>query len=130
MHYVLLLGTDDDARRALHVMLDRIGKHVAAVTELDAGRSYLRKDPECDAVLATGALAAQLARGGRAPPVIAVVRPRDVTSSIDELALEKTHQRRDRRCAARSYAPLPCSLTQFGWMAQFAITCASLGSVI
>ena len=86
VHYVLLLGPDDDARRALHVMLDRIGKHVAAVTDLDAARSYLRKDPECDAVIATGELAAQLARGGGTPPVIAVVRPRDVTVSMSLLA--------------------------------------------
>ena len=86
VHYVLLLGPDDDARRALHVMLDRIGKHVAAVTELDAARSYLRKDPECDAVIATGELAAKLARGGGTPPVIAVVRPRDVTVSMALLA--------------------------------------------
>ena len=38
---VLLLGPDDDARRALHLMLDRAGKQVAAMAELDGARRYL-----------------------------------------------------------------------------------------
>jgi two-component system response regulator AtoC len=80
VRHVLLLGPDDDARRALHVMLDRIGKQVSAVAELDAARAYLGNG-ECDAVIATGELAAELVRGG-APPVIAVVRPRDLPASF------------------------------------------------
>ncbi|HEY6178116.1 MAG TPA: hypothetical protein VIX73_26855, partial [Kofleriaceae bacterium] len=81
VRHVLLLGPDDDARRALHVMLDRIGKQVSAVAELDAARAYLGNGHECDAVIATGEIAAELVRGG-APPVIAVVRPRDLTASL------------------------------------------------
>src|ERR1700712_1854696 len=41
VHHVLLLGPDDDARRALHLLLDRVGKQVAAVAELEGARSYL-----------------------------------------------------------------------------------------
>jgi two-component system, NtrC family, response regulator AtoC len=102
LRHVLLLGPDDDARRSLHVMLDRIGKQVSAVTELGSARSYLSNGHNCDAVIAAGELAAQLVADGGAPPVIAVVRPRDlaaslalleagvddvVTEPIDELAL-------------------------------------------
>ncbi|HEU4732901.1 MAG TPA: sigma-54 dependent transcriptional regulator [Kofleriaceae bacterium] len=107
VQHLLLVGPDDDSRRALHLMLDRLGKQVAAVAELDGARGYLSDAHECDAVIATGELAAQLtagaATGGPAlPPVIAVVRPRDVafsmalleagvddvvTEPIDELAL-------------------------------------------
>jgi len=86
VQHVLLLGPDDDARRALHVMLDRAGKQVSAVAELDAARSYLDGGHECDAVLAEGGLAAQLARAGGTPPVIAVVRPRDAALAMSLLA--------------------------------------------
>ncbi|HEX8114611.1 MAG TPA: hypothetical protein VF516_43070, partial [Kofleriaceae bacterium] len=82
VRHVLLLGADDDARRALHLMLDRFGKQVSAVAELDGARSYLGNGHDCDAVIASGELAAQLVRGGGVPPVIAVVRPRDVTASL------------------------------------------------
>src|SRR5215470_9689665 len=81
VRHVLLLGADDDARRALHLMLDRFGKQVSAVAELDIARSYLGNGHDCDAVIAPGELAAQLVQGG-GPPVIAVVRPRDVTASL------------------------------------------------
>jgi two-component system, NtrC family, response regulator AtoC len=77
VHHVLLVGPDDDARRALHVLLDRVGKQVAAVAELAGARGYLDDGPPCDAVIAAGELAAELVRGG-APPVIAVIRPRDL----------------------------------------------------
>jgi len=102
LQHLLLLGPDDDARRALHLMLDRLGKQVAAVAELDGARSYLGTGGECDAVIATGELAAQLVAAGARLPVIAVVRPRDlglsmalleagvgdvVTDPVDELAL-------------------------------------------
>jgi two-component system, NtrC family, response regulator AtoC len=82
MHHVLLLGPDDDVRRGLHVLLDRVGKQVSAVAELDAARSFLADDQACDAVFATGELAAELARAGGTPPVIAVVRPRDLSLSM------------------------------------------------
>src|SRR5262249_61569951 len=84
VRHVLLLGPDDDARRALHVMLDRIGKQVSAVAELDAARAYLGNGHECDAVIASGELAAELVRGG-APPAIAVVPPRDPSASVARL---------------------------------------------
>jgi two-component system response regulator AtoC len=86
VRHVLLLGADDDARRALHLMLDRFGKRVAAVAELDGARSYLGNGHDCDAVIAPGELAAQLVQGGGVPPVIAVVRPRDLTASLALLA--------------------------------------------
>src|SRR5215831_7594606 len=95
VRHVLLLGPDDDARRALHVMLDRLGKQVSAVAELDGARSYLGNGCDCDAVIATGELAAQLVRGGGTPPVIAVVRPRDpalsltlLEAGVDDIATE------------------------------------------
>ena len=102
MRHVLVIGPDDDARRALHMMLDRLGMHVAAVAELDGARSYLGAGHACDAVFAGGELAAELVRDVGTPPVIAVVRPRDlaratallaagatdvVTDPVDELAL-------------------------------------------
>src|SRR5262245_52666453 len=59
MRHVLLLGPDDDARRALHLMLDRLGKQVSAVGEIDAARAYLGNGHDCDAVVAAGELAAQ-----------------------------------------------------------------------
>jgi two-component system response regulator AtoC len=67
-------------------MLDRVGKQVSAVAELDGARSYLGNGHACDAVIATGELAAQLVRASGAPPVIAVVRPRDVAASMALLA--------------------------------------------
>jgi two-component system response regulator AtoC len=99
---VVLLGPDDDERRALHLMLDRAGKQVAAMAELETARKYLATN-ECDAVIATAALA-PLVRDGTtlACPVIAIVPSRDldraialfdagvddvVTEPLDELAL-------------------------------------------
>jgi two-component system response regulator AtoC len=86
VHHVLLVGPDDDARRALHVMIDRLGVHVSAVVGLDGVRSYLGNGHVCDAVFAPGDLATQLVLTGGTPPVIAVVRPRDVTLSMSLLA--------------------------------------------
>jgi len=86
VHHVLLVGPDDDARRALHMMLDRLGMHVSAVAGLDGARSYLRTGHTCDTVFAPGELATQLAITGGTPPVIAVVRPRDVTAAMALLA--------------------------------------------
>jgi two-component system, NtrC family, response regulator AtoC len=102
VHHVLVVGPDDDARRALHMMLDRFGMHVSAVAELDGARSYLASGQACDAVFAAGELAAELVRTRGTPPVVAVVKPRDVpvamallaagaddvvTDPLDELAL-------------------------------------------
>ena len=76
---VLLLGPDDEARRALHLMLDRAGKQVAAMTEIEGVARYLEAN-DCDAVIASGDLAAQLVgvANGNTPPVIAVLRERDL----------------------------------------------------
>src|SRR4029078_2628698 len=60
---VLLLGPDDEARRALHLMLDRAGKQVAAVSELAAAMRVLA-DGEHDAVIAAAELAPELVREG------------------------------------------------------------------
>jgi len=80
---VLLLGPDDDARRALHLMLDRAGKQVAAVSELAAAKKVLA-DGEHDAVIAAAEHAPELVRDGGSA-VIAVVRPRDVTTALSLL---------------------------------------------
>jgi DNA-binding NtrC family response regulator len=59
VRHVLLLGPDDDARRGLHVLLDRLGKQVSAVAELDGALSHLAS-ASCDVVIATAELAAPL----------------------------------------------------------------------
>jgi len=74
---VLLLGPDDEGRRALHLMLDRSGKQVAAMADLDAARRYLAANG-CDAVIAAPGPAAELAAEPGAPPVIALVRSREL----------------------------------------------------
>jgi two-component system response regulator AtoC len=76
---VLLVGPDDAARRSLHVMLDRRGKQVAAMTELEAAQRYL-ETTDCDVVIAPSDLARELA-GGRVP-VIAIVTSRDPAVAI------------------------------------------------
>ncbi|HUJ58513.1 MAG TPA: sigma 54-interacting transcriptional regulator [Kofleriaceae bacterium] len=82
---VLLLGPDDEARRALHVLLDRRGLPVVAAGELDAARRHLASEP-CDLVLAAPELAAQLLRAAAdAPPVVAVVRTRELATSLSLL---------------------------------------------
>ncbi|MGE0867504.1 MAG: sigma 54-interacting transcriptional regulator [Kofleriaceae bacterium] len=82
---VLLLGPDDDARRSLHLMLDRAGKQVAAMTELDGVNQYLDRHG-CDAVIAAHDLAIQVVNGGSAPPVIAIVPDRDLRATMSLLA--------------------------------------------
>jgi len=71
---VLLLGPDDDARRALHLVLDRRGLSIVAADDLDAARRHLAAE-RCDVVIADAASAAALARE---VPVIAVVRSREI----------------------------------------------------
>ncbi|MFN0248247.1 MAG: sigma 54-interacting transcriptional regulator [Kofleriaceae bacterium] len=81
---MLLLGPDDDDRRALHLMLDRAGKQVAAMDEVDAATRYLAS-AGCDAVIADADLAPHVvdANGAR---VIAVVRTRDLAATMKLLA--------------------------------------------
>ena len=77
---VLLVGPDDDARRALHLMLDRAGKQVDAIREADGVARYLEANA-CDVVFADGDVAMRIVNGATTP-VIAVVRPRDVGASM------------------------------------------------
>ncbi len=78
---VLLLATDDAARRTLHLMLDGVGTQVAAMADVEAARRYLESEP-CDAVLAAPELAVRLARDGELTPVIAIVKSRDVDAAL------------------------------------------------
>src|SRR3569832_2169350 len=41
VHRVLLLGPDDDARRALHLLIDRRGLAVVAANELESAKKHL-----------------------------------------------------------------------------------------
>ena len=91
---VLLLGPDDDARRALHLMLDRAGKQVAAMSELDAARRYLAGSG-CDAVIAAPGPAAELAAEPGTPPIVALLRSREpagawalLDAGVDEILAE------------------------------------------
>ncbi|MBA3392990.1 MAG: sigma 54-interacting transcriptional regulator [Deltaproteobacteria bacterium] len=62
-------------------MLDAAGKQVAAMADVEAARRYLATEP-CDAVLAAPELAVLLARDGDLPPVIAIVKSRDVDAAL------------------------------------------------
>ena len=84
MHRVLLLGPDDDARRALHLLLDRRSLQVAAAGELDTARRHLASEP-CDLVLAVAELAGDVAQEPGTPPVIALVRTRELAASMSLL---------------------------------------------
>jgi two-component system, NtrC family, response regulator AtoC len=102
---VMVLGPDDETRRTLHVLATKSGLAVAAADDLETARKHLASS-ECDVVLAVADLApggvAELARAGEGPPVIAIVKTRDVgaavallqagaidviTEPVDELAL-------------------------------------------
>jgi two-component system, NtrC family, response regulator AtoC len=79
---VVLLGPDDEARRTLHLMLDRAGKQVAAMADVEAAQKYLAAN-ECDAVIATEALAPRVREGTvLATPVIAIAKSRDVDVAV------------------------------------------------
>jgi two-component system, NtrC family, response regulator AtoC len=87
---LVLLGPDDEARRALHLMLDRAGKQVAAMADVETAQKYLAVN-ECDAVIASEALAPRvraacgaIVRGDTvfAMPVIAIAKSRDVDTAI------------------------------------------------
>jgi two-component system response regulator AtoC len=82
---VLLIGPDDDLRRALVTALDRRGLTVAAAGDLDAARRHLAAD-RCDVVLATPELAEPSCREPAAPPVIAVIRTRELAAAQPLLA--------------------------------------------
>src|SRR5260221_1340166 len=82
---VLLIGPDDDARRALHLLLDRLGHEVAAADDLDAARRHLVSE-RADVAVAAAELAGAAALDSATPPVIAVVRSRDLALSTSLLA--------------------------------------------
>ncbi|MBV8759036.1 MAG: sigma-54-dependent Fis family transcriptional regulator [Deltaproteobacteria bacterium] len=75
---VLLLGPDDDARRALHLLLDRRGLAVAAVSDLDAAKKHIDGE-RCECVIAASELAPAIVGD---VPVIGVVAERDVAAVI------------------------------------------------
>jgi len=94
VHRVLLLGPDDDARRALHLLIDRRGLAVVAANELESAKKHLAA-ADCDVVMAAPEMAADVAKLGGRPPVIAILRTRDAATSqallaagVDDIALE------------------------------------------
>ena len=114
MQRVLLLGPDDESRRALHLLLDRRGLAVVAATELDTARKHFAT-ADCDVVLASVELAVEACMLAAAPPVIAIVRTRDlavsrslfeagiddvITDPIDDLAITLALRHATRRAPA------------------------------
>ncbi|HEY5933561.1 MAG TPA: sigma-54 dependent transcriptional regulator [Kofleriaceae bacterium] len=98
VQHVLLLGPDDEPRRALHLMLDRAGREVAAMSDLEAATRYLAST-DCDAVIAPAELALQLAsrihEDIALPPILAVVPSRDLAqvktllaAGVDDVLVE------------------------------------------
>jgi len=98
---VLLLGPEDEARRALHVLAAKRGYDVAAANDVETARKHLAA-AECDVVLANAELAADVCVLDGAPPVIGVLKSRDpalalsllergvrdvISEPIDELAI-------------------------------------------
>ncbi len=94
MHRVLLLGPDDEARRALHLLIDRRGLAVVAATELATAHKHLAA-ADCDLVMAPPELALEVSRALARPPVVAIMRTRDAAMSkslleggVDDVVLE------------------------------------------
>ena len=98
---MLVVGPDDEARRALHLLVDRRGLAVAAASEIETARKHLASS-DCDVVLASSEHASEICSEDGAPPVIAIVRSRDsalasslleqgvhdvITEPIDDLAI-------------------------------------------
>ena len=80
---VLLLGPDDEERRALHLLIDRRGLAVVAASDLDTAKRHVAAE-SCDVVLCASELAAE-ARAACGVPVIAVVRTREVAAVLSLL---------------------------------------------
>jgi two-component system response regulator AtoC len=81
---VLVLGPDDEARRALHVLVAKRGHRVVAASEIDAAKKHIAAS-DCDCVLATPELATAACALDDVPPVVAVVRTRDVAQAMSLL---------------------------------------------
>jgi two-component system, NtrC family, response regulator AtoC len=79
---VLLLGPDDDQRRALHLLIDRRGLAVAAASDIESAKRHCAAEA-CDVVMCTSELAAEARACG--VPVIAVVKTREVAASMSLL---------------------------------------------
>ena len=73
---VLLLGPDDEARRALHLLLDRRGLGVVAASDVEAARKHLAAE-RCDCVVAAAALAPEIVGD---VPVVGVVAAREIAA--------------------------------------------------
>jgi len=89
-----LLGPDDEARRALHLLIDRRGLAVVAATELVTAQKHIAA-ANCDLVMAPPELALEVARAPSRPPVVAILRTRDAVMSkslldagVDDVVLE------------------------------------------
>ena len=120
MQRVLLLAPDDEARRALHVLLDQRGLAVVAAAELDAARRHLAA-AACDLVVATDELARAACAEPDVPPVIAIAHSRelarmlveagvtDIISEPDELSITLALRRAaslPRKAASPAVAPI------------------------
>jgi two-component system, NtrC family, response regulator AtoC len=127
-HRVLLLDPDDEARRVLHLLIDRRGNSVVAAAELDSANKHLAA-ADCDVVLATPALALALATIADRPPIIAMLPARDVGLAktlldagvddlvlppLDELAIDLALQRARPRPITRAEPPVQSALVGDG----------------
>jgi two-component system response regulator AtoC len=80
---VLLLGPDDEERRALHLLIDRRGLSVAAANDVESASRHVAAEP-CDVILCASELAAE-AKQACGVPVIAVVRTRELAAAMSLL---------------------------------------------
>jgi two-component system response regulator AtoC len=78
---VLVLGPDDEARRTLHVLATRSGLDVVAADDVETARKHCAAN-DCDVVLAAAELATIMTAGSAGPPVIGIVKTRDVATAV------------------------------------------------
>ena len=127
-HRVLLLDPDDEARRALHLLIDRRGNSVVASNEVDSAKKHLAA-ADCDVVMATPELALAIASIAERPPIIAMLRTRDlalakelldagvddlVLPPLDELAIDLALQRARPRPTKSQGPPIESALVGDG----------------
>jgi len=82
----MVLGPDDEARRALVVVVAQRGFDVAAATDIESARKHFASEA-CDVVLVTPELAADVTSEPSAPSVIVIVRGRDAAQTVAALEL-------------------------------------------